>query len=154
MAQAPGNNPVANQNLQQSRSDYNAFDFFVYEMTFDTLLAATAQTGTFTIQAEADFLLSKMVFFASIAGADQTDSSRVIPAVSVVISDTGSGRNLMDSGVPVSSIFGYGDLPFILPRQRVFIRSSVVNITVSNFSAGTDYDTLRLSFIGEKAFKY
>jgi len=132
---------------------YNAFDFFVYEVDFSALAAGASATGQFSVQAEADFLLTKTAYFADIAAAAETVSSQVIPLVTVMINDTGSGRNLMSTAVPVGSMFGRGDLPFILPRQRLFVASSVVNITVTNFSAATAYN-LKLSFIGEKAFKF
>ena len=135
------------------KSTPDAFDFFVYETDFSALAAGTSQTSNFTIQQEADFWLSKITLTADIAAGAQTDSTRVIPLATILINDTGSGRNLMSSAVPLASIFGTGGLPFILPRQRIFVASSVVNITLTNYSAATDYN-IRLSFIGEKAFYY
>lgn len=147
-------NPVANQQYQQNRNDmYQAYDFFVYSASAVALAAGASQTVNFTIQAEADFMLSKMTMFADVAAAAQTESTKIVPLVSILISDTGSGRNLMDTNVAIPNIFGYGDLPFILPRQRIFVANSVVNVTFTNFSAATTYN-LKLSFIGEKAFKY
>lgn len=69
----------------------------------------------------------------------------------MTIQDTGSGRNLMNTAVPVASIFGTGQLPFILPRQRIFLANATVNVTLTNFDVAADYD-LYLSFIGEKGF--
>lgn len=140
---------MAAPNLPQ----YQAFDFFVYEVDFSAVAAGGAPTSSFTVQQEADFILTKINMFADIAGAAQTESSRVIPLATIMINDTGSGRNLMNSAVPLESLFGAGGLPFILPRQRIFVASSVVNITLNNFSAATTYN-IRLSFIGEKAFKF
>ena len=132
---------------------YNAYDFFVYELDFADLTAGDSATGQFTIQQEADFILTKITVVSDIAGAAVTDSTRVIPLVTLMINDTGSGRNLMNTAVPIPNLFGSGGLPFILPRQRIFVASSVVSVTVSNYSAATDYN-LRLSFIGEKAFRF
>lgn len=132
---------------------YNAYDFFVYELDFAALTAGDSASGQFTIQQEADFILTKITVVSDIAGAAVTDSTRVIPLVTLMINDTGSGRNLMNTAVPIPNLFGSGGLPFILPRQRIFVASSVVNVTVSNYSAATDYN-LRLSFIGEKAFRF
>lgn len=131
----------------------NAFDFFVYELDFSGLAAGSSLTNSFTIQQEAEFWLSKITFMADIAAADQDESTRVIPLATILINDTGSGRNLMNAAVPISNLFGTGGLPFILPRQRIFEASSVVNVTLTNYNAATDYN-IRLSFIGEKAFYY
>lgn len=138
------------QNMQLP--NYGAFDFFVYELDFAALAPAGSATGNFTIQQEADFLLTKITMFADIAAAGETAASRVIPLATIMINDTGSGRNLMSSTVPIPNIFGEGGLPFILPRQRLFVASSVVNVTLTNFDAANTYN-IRLSFIGEKAFR-
>jgi len=131
---------------------YGAYDFFVYEVDFLALANGASSTNSFTIQQEADFLLSKLCLTADIAAAAQTQSSAVVPLCTININDTGSGRNLMSAAVPLPALFGAGNLPFILPRQRLFVASSVVNVTLNNFSAASTYN-VRLSFIGEKAFR-
>lgn len=144
--------PFSGQPVPQPSDPYFARDLFVYEVDFSALAAAASSTQTFTVQADSDFLWTKATMFADIAAAAQTDSTRVIPLCTVLIQDTGSGRNLMNSAVPVSSLFGTGELPLILPRQRLFISRAQVSITMTNFSAATTYN-VRLSLIGEKAFK-
>lgn len=131
--------------------NYISQDFFVYEVDFSALAPAASQTSSFTVQQEADFLLTKINMTPDIAAAAYTDSTRPVPLVTITINDTGSGRNLMSSAVPLPALFGSGGLPFILPRQRLFVASSVVNITLTNYDAATTYN-IRLSFIGEKAF--
>lgn len=132
--------------------NYGAYDFFIYEVDFAALAPAGSQTSSFTIQQEADFLLTKINMTADIAHAAYTQSATPIPLVTIMVNDTGSGRNLMSSAVPLPALFGSGGLPFILPRQRLFVASSVVNITLTNYDAATTYN-IRLSFIGEKAFR-
>lgn len=130
---------------------YFSQDFFVYELDFLALASGASATNSFTIQQEADFLLTKITMFADIGADSQSASTRVIPLTTIMIQDTGSGRNLMNAAVPIPNIFGEGGLPFILPRQRRFIASSVVSVTLTNFDAVETYN-IRLSFIGEKAF--
>ena len=132
---------------------YGAYDFFIYEVDFSGLASGASATSSFTIQQEADFLLTKINMTPDIAAGAYDVSSIPVPLVTIMINDTGSGRNLMSSAVPLHSIFGEAGLPFILPRQRLFVASSVVNITLTNYDAATTYN-IRLSFIGEKAFKY
>lgn len=131
---------------------YGAYDFFTYELDFSALANGANATSSFNIQSDADFLWTKAAFFADIAAAAQTDSSKIVPLCTVLISETGSSRQLSNIAVPLPNIFGYGDLPFILPRQRIFVANSTVTVTVTNFSAASTYN-LRLSFIGEKAFR-
>lgn len=144
--------PFTGQPIAQPADPYFARDLFIYEVDFSALAAAASSTQTFSIQADSDFLWTKATMFADVAAAAQTDSTRVIPLCTVLIQDTGSGRNLMNAAMPVSSLFGTGELPLILPRQRLFVSRAQVSVTLTNFSAATAYN-VRLSFIGEKAFK-
>lgn len=131
---------------------YFARDFYIYETDTLSIAPGANVSLSFGIQADADFLWQKATYFADIALANQTDDSRVIPLCTVGISETGSGRNLMNSAVPIASLFGTGQIPFILPRARRFVANSQVTVNVTNFSAATTY-AIRLSFIGEKGFK-
>ncbi len=125
--------------------------FYVYEV--QTLALATGGNATDQIQIEsdADFWWIKSAFWADIAGAAQTDSSRVIPNVDVQIVDTGSGRQLLNGNIPIPSIFGTGQLPFILPLPQVFKANSVVRIDFTSREAVIT-PNLRLAFIGYKDF--
>jgi hypothetical protein len=124
---------------------------FVYNTTFTGLAGTLSNTQTFTIQADSDFDLQKLSYTADIAIAVETDSTRVIPLINILIVDTGTGEQLMDTAVPVNSLFGTGMLPFILPRARRFSARSAVSVTATNRTAATTYN-LQLSFIGEKIY--
>lgn len=127
-------------------------DFFIYEEDFNAVASGTSQTGSINIQADSDFVVQKLTYFSDVSGGAQTDSSRIIPLLSVQITDTGSGRNLMESAVPISNIFGTGQIPFILPQPKLFLARSSITISVDNFSNSTTYN-LRLSLIGYKVFR-
>lgn len=136
------------QNIQQA---YVYKDFFAYELDFPALAPGNSQTGSINVQADSDFIWSKGCYFADIAAAAQADATRIIPLCSVLITDSGAGRQLMNGSVPVPSMFGTGELPFILPMQRIFRSQSVITVQVTNFDAAVTYN-LRLSFIGLKGF--
>lgn len=126
-------------------------DFYVYQVDFLALAAGGTGSGGFSIEADARFQLNKLTFFADLAAAAQTDSTRVLPLVTVLVTATGSGRQLSSGAVPVPALFGTGEIPFILPRPKVFAPNSKVTVAVANFSSATTYN-LRLSFIGEKLY--
>lgn len=153
MVDTSRSNAQANQAAQKGLDIYQARDFFVYELDFLALANGVSATQTINIQQEADFLLTKMAQQTDLAAAAITSANQPIPLCTIMISDTGSGRQLMNTAVPLHNLFGEGDLPFILPRQRIFIASSVINVTLSNYSAATTYN-VRLSLIGEKGFRY
>lgn len=129
-----------------------AKDFFIYEADTSSLAAGANSTTNVAVQADSDFVLQKIGYAADVAGAAQTDSSRVIPLVTVVITDTGSGRQLMSAAVPISTFIGDGRLPFILPQPKLFSARTIISIAFANFSAATTYN-IRLSLIGMKIFR-
>ncbi len=130
-------------------------DFTVYELDFTAaeLIAGATVNKAVAIQADSAFKWTKATYYADIAGAVFTDSTRPIPQVALQILDTGSGRQLFNQAVPLVNIFGNGQLPFILPVERVFQARSSISVSVVNFSAATAY-ALRISLIGSKVFKY
>lgn len=132
-------------------------EFYVYTQNFTSdLNNAVAPTGTgngsINIQADSDFVLQKLTYFADIAKAAQTENTRVIPLMSIQIRDTGSGRDIIENATPVSNIFGTGQLPFILPTKKLFLARSTIAITVTNFDAAVTYN-LQLAFVGYKVFR-
>jgi len=123
---------------------YFARDFFTYEADITATIAASgATTYTLQIQTDSDFLWTKASFIQTGTG---------VPAI--LIQDNGSGRNLSTFAVPVSNIFGTGQLPFILPRQRIFQANASVTLNISEIGGTNTITSLHLSFIGEKGFKY
>jgi hypothetical protein len=134
------------------KSKYIAKDFFSYGLNLATIAAGVPATNTVTMDADSDFLWQKFCFFTDIAGAAQTESTLVIPLATITITDTGSGRQIMNVPIPLNAIAGRGALPFILPMPKIFPARATVSATVANFSAATTYVTPRLVFIGTKLF--
>ena len=128
-------------------------DFFVYEIEFASLAAAASATGQIQIQADSDFEVQKLCQFSDIAAAVQTEDSRVLPLVTIQITDSGTGRNMFSAPVPIPSLFGDGRIPFILPTTKLFSKNASVSFVVANFSAATTYN-LKLQLIGAKIFTY
>ncbi len=128
-------------------------DFFIYEVDFLAVAAgAQAPQGTIQIQADSQFEWLKAAQFSDIAGAAETESGAVIPLATIQINDGTSGRNLFSNAVPIGNVFGSGRIPFVLPRGRIFQPTSIITVTVANYSAATAYN-IRLSFIGRKLFR-
>jgi hypothetical protein len=124
--------------------------FFTYTLNFLALAGATTVTNTLSFEAQTDFRWIKACFFADIATAVQTDSSLVVPLVTILMSE-GSGEQLSNIALPLNSIFGYGKDPFILPISRIFLGRSTINVQATNLTAATTYN-LRLCFIGAKIY--
>lgn len=127
-------------------------DYFTYQTSVGALAASKTLSSQIAIEANSDFVWEKTSYFADLAGAVQTESSRVIPLVNVAITDSGSGRNLQNSAVPISSIAGHEGLPMVLPIGRIFEANATVSFAFTNFSAATTYTNVFLSLIGYKKF--
>lgn len=152
---APGGRPAAAppQSMQMVAGPTKRRDFFAYTIAFAALANGEAQQGAIQIQADSDFELTKFTMFADIAEAVQTEATRVLPLVTLQITDTGTGRALFNAPLPIPAIMGDGRIPFILPVPKIFSANASVAVEVTNFSAATEYN-LRLSLIGAKIFTY
>ncbi len=134
------------------KSKYSGEDYFVYEVDFLAVAAATtAPQQTLTIQADSDFELLKLLQTSDIAGAAETLSTLVVPLATINIQVGNSGRFMSSNPVPIGSFFGYGGIPIVLPRGRIFAAQTTLTLTYANYSAATTYNT-RLSFIGRKLY--
>jgi len=129
-----------------------AKDFFIYDVDFLALAAGTSATQTVNIQADSDFVVQKLSYHANIANAAQTVNTRVIPLCTVLIVDTGSGRQLMNQAVDLTTFFGTGENPFILPQPKVFVARTNISIQLANYDATQTYN-VRLALIGIKLFR-
>lgn len=127
-------------------------DFFTYAANFLSLAGGTSASSNITIEASSDFRWIKGEYFCDIAAAIQTDDTRVIPLVSILIIDSGPGRQLSNIAIPLTSIFGTGERPFILPVSRIFEARSSIQLQVVNLTAATTYN-LRVCLTGAKIFK-
>ena len=127
-------------------------DYFVYGVDFGVVAAGASANGNIQIQADSDFLWRLSTYYVFINGAaNQTESSRVIPAMTVQITDSGSGRQLFNQALPVSALFGTGELPYPVDPNRIFKARSNISFAVNNISA-VAY-RLFLALHGEKIFQ-
>lgn len=127
-------------------------DFYIYEAESLGLVSLASSNDVINIEADSDFFLQKFAYEADIAAAAFTFTTRPIPLISIQLIDSGSGRQLMQNPIPVSSFMGDGQLPFILPNPRLFLRNSTIQVAFTNFDAAVTYN-IRLAFIGYKIYR-
>lgn len=128
-------------------------DFAIYEVDSGSIAPGVTNNVNLTIQQDSAFKWMKAAYFADLAGAAVTESTKIVPLATIQILDAGSGRNLFSNPVPIASAFGTGELPLILPIPRRFKPFSQINFTFANFSNATTYTNIRLSLIGTKIFR-
>ena len=116
-------------------------------------LAANAQANSqINIQADSDFEWDYSTVYAEIAGATLTTAfDNIDIPVTVLITDGGSGRQLFNQPIPITTLCGLGRLAYVLPQKRIFMGKSTVNFFFTNLSA-TAINNLMFSLHGRKIF--
>jgi hypothetical protein len=153
----PGGSHQANmRNLTAQNLDSTNYEADWYTYLFN--IGSVAGTATVTpnpvqIQADSAFELMQMNITSTLNGFTAPYSRANITPVTIYIQDGGTGRYLMSNPVPAPLICGDGQLPFILPTERIFKPKSTVNLTVQGYTANT-YDNVYVAFIGRKLFDY
>lgn len=118
-------------------------------------LSSVAPNGNILINtdADSDFYCVAMSHFTDIAAAAETESTSILPLVNVQITDTGSGKALMNTPVPVPSIMGDGKRPYRFVRPRVFLANATINMAFTAYvAAGTTYN-ISVILHGYKVYK-
>ena len=126
-------------------------DFYIYQLGAINLAPNATANATVNVQADADFIAQKFTVMADVAGAGQTLNTLVIPLVRVQLTDTGSGRNLFDQPIDLSSL-GIALVPYNLPVERRFSANSTIQATFTNYDAAQTYANVRLMMHGYKAW--
>lgn len=126
---------------------------FVYQTPNIATLAAGANSQQ-PVQFDQDsvFVWQKIAYFADLAGAVQTDSSRVLPLVTMQITDSGNSQGYFNAPIPLPAVAGDGRLPGVLPAPMYCRPNSTLLFNFTNFSAATPYNNLRVQLIGIKLF--
>lgn len=125
--------------------------FFVYAPAALSLAPAAQSSVVVRIDAASDFYWIKAAFMADIAGAAQTDSSRIVPNWDCQLQSGGSDKNLFSTSVPIPSVFGTGQMPFVLPFPQKLVRNSELTVTMISREAANTLN-MRLAFIGWKDY--
>lgn len=150
----PGS-PMPQGTSPWNTSMYASRNFFTYETDLLTTGAALAPAGsaqlTFNIAGDSDFFWTKF----AVCSLDSSEDAAVIenvPAVSMLLTNTTTGRQYSSFAVPLANMAGTGKLPFILPQITMWQRKSTIVAQLLNLSSDTTYENVFLSFLGIKAF--
>lgn len=143
---------VGKQPLRVAGVDYTYADWGWYTHDPISITAGNPGQATINIDKGSDFEVFSLDYFASVAGAAQTDSSRVIPLVRVNFNDTGSQKDWSTKPAPLSAIAGIGELPMLLLHNRILLGNSTLTLAFTNDAAATDYANLQVVLVGRKLY--
>lgn len=118
----------------------DGIDFTFYDTTLPTLAPTQSLPSQINIDAGTDFYWVAATIQFDIAGsAFDPNGLPIIPLVTVVITDGGSQRQLMNAPVPVTGIFGTGQLPYRLIKPRLFRANAIITFQWTNYDAANTY---------------
>lgn len=142
-----------------------SFDPYTYGITF-TFTANGTLSGNINIQADSDFVILNTTYWSDYEqggvynnGNKITNDTRLLFDGSILLTDTGSGRTMMNQAVAVDSMFGTGQFPYVWSQPKLMRMNSNLQVQVTNFintQANFPYVELNLylQFNGLKVFKY
>lgn len=131
---------MSKQQVYDPRTNFRDQFFYAARVTG---LSSVAPNGNsiINIDADADFYMTAMTYQADIAVATLTEATNVIPLVTLLITDTGSGRSLSNIAVPISTLMGDGKNPYRLPYPRKFASNATIQLAYTAYvAAGTTYN--------------
>ena len=121
----------------------NGSDYFWYQTRITGISSvAPAATGIINLDADSDFYCCALTYQADIAGAALTESTNLLPLVTLNIVDSGSGKALMNGPILIPSFLGDGKRPYRFVRPRVFMANATINLQFNAgfLAAGTTYN--------------
>jgi hypothetical protein len=144
---------------QNSQGQKFTSDYYIYGVgpgangIRGNLAAGIAANVNITVQADSDFEWDYTTVYGEINGATASPlPDNIDIPVSVLITDGGSGRQLFNQPIPVTSLAGLGREPYILPQKRIFMGKSTINFAFLNFDGTLTVNNLFLSLHGRKIF--
>lgn len=114
--------------------------------------AAVNQVGSFTVQADADFLILARAYDANTGNVSLTFNTRLIPNIGVLLSNTGSNYAYSDVPEMLGASYGYGYDSFEMPEPVFVAAKATIQANVTNFDPATAFN-LVLHYQGVKLFK-
>lgn len=106
--------------------------FHAYVMNFPAL-AAAGGTLQQAFQVENSYRFEMMKLSAFVYDANGLGiSESVLPRLGVLLQDGASSQQLTSAEVPLRSIFGTGELPFVLPAKHIVLGGATFLATVFN----------------------
>ena len=120
----------------------DAIDFTFYDTTLGALDPGQSLPSQINIDAGTDFYWvasTISVFMAGLPYAVVQDVATDSFPLTVVITDSGSQRQLMNAPVPAGEIFGSGTLPYRLILPRLFRANSIIQFQWTSIDQTNTY---------------
>lgn len=124
-----------------------------YSLSFIGLAQNTSATQQLSIQANADFILTRLSHRASI-GTAQTVTNKTAPFIRALIVDSGTGDQFTSSAVDLENISSNDAKLRVVPYPRVIQGKSSLSITLTNWSPVAETYAVDILFEGMQVRLY
>ena len=108
---------------------------YAYTTTFTSLTAASTQSTTINIAANADFIALGFHHRANVAAAAQNVSTKTAPLVRMLVTDSGSNEQFTNSGIDLENYSTNGNIINNLAYPRIISGRSTLTIQVTSYEA-------------------
>lgn len=128
-------------------------DFYTYTAEFLAVAPNATPSQIIQVDASAQFLLTAIAYQANAipATSTYTESTNPIPLVRVLITDSGSAKQLMNNPVYLSNLGGVRGWPHRLIHPRFFDKSSAIQIQMTS-DDGTTWGRIQIALIGFRIY--
>lgn len=158
--QTSGPLPPAGQDAGMLEDQFGAFHrnvkfWFTYQTPqIASLAPAGTTTNSITFDNDSAFAWTKITLQTDLTNAAQTNSSLVIPFVTLQIQDTGQGAYYSNAQIPVECYMGQLGLPYVLPAPQIIAPNATLQFNWTNYSTAgggnQTYNNLRMQLHGWK----
>jgi len=124
-------------------------DFFIYATDFVPLANSQTLTQPIQIQNDSDFLIMAGVYVET--STDNVTTFINPSPLMVTITDSGSGRQLMNTPIHINNLFGTAQLPAIWPFPKVIPAGASLNTQLVNLDT-VNSRNVRIAYWGFKIF--
>jgi hypothetical protein len=128
-------------------------DLFFYSATFGSLAPSQSLPKTILIQTDSKFEWMKTTYYAILHGETPPTQNTDQHNITFFLTDSGTGRQLMNEPIFIGAVVGDGKRPAILSVTRIFQPNATITITASNVDATATYDNVEIVLSGRKIFK-
>lgn len=129
--------------------------FWLVFPTFGPMTAALVQTQTVNVPNDSDFECRAICYHMDSAAGQQASNTDPIPNITAMLTDSGSGRQLMSAPIPLG-LLASSDSPQAtkveLPWPKIFTRNSTISLQLTNFDAAVATNVVRVVMAGRKIF--
>lgn len=146
---APAYSALLEQKIRDPKTgQMRATDFFIYSQNFLPLAALATRSLDIQIQSDSDFLAvaAVAVVRTTAAGAAAIPDRRL----TVLISDSGSGRNLFDRVQDFDDVFGTAQRPAWWPVPKLMRAAATISVQLTDLQ--NQANNVRVAFWGIKIF--